>query len=337
MYNNRDKISGKKKAAILVMSLGPEVASKIFKHLADEEIEQLTLEIANMNKVSPEVKDDVLSEFHEMALAHDYISRGGIQYAKEILEKALGPQKAAAIINRLTASLQVRPFDAIRKTDPSQLLNFIQSEHPQTIALIIAYLQPNQAAAVLSGLKPELQADVAKRVATMDRTSPEVIKDVERILEQKMSTLVINEYASAGGIDSIVKILNMVDRGTEKTIMDELDEGDPELADEIRKRMFVFEDIVLLDSRAVQQLNRVIDMKDMAMALKTASEEVKEVILSNLSKRSAEMLKEDIEFLGPVRLREVEEAQQRIVNEIRRLDDAGEIIIARGGEGDIIV
>lgn len=335
--NTREDMSGKKKAAVLIMSLGPEVSSKVFKHLNDEEIEQLTLEIANINKVSPELKDEVMSEFHEMALAQDYISRGGIKYAREILEKALGSQKAAAIINRLTASLQVRPFDAIRKTDPAQLLNFIQTEHPQTIALIIAYLQPNQAAAVLSGLKPELQADVAKRVATMDRTSPEVIKDVERILEQKMSTLVINEYATAGGIGSIVNILNMVDRGTEKTIMDELDEGDPELADEIRKRMFVFEDIALLDTRAVQLLNRVTDMKDMALALKTASEDVKNVIFSNLSKRAAEMLKDDIEFLGPVRLREVEEAQQRIVNEIRRLEEAGEIVTARGGEGDIIV
>lgn len=335
--NVREKMTGRKKAAVLIMSLGPDISSKVFKHLSDEEIEQLTLEIANMNKVSPELKDEVMSEFHEMALAQDYISRGGIKYAREILEKALGAQKAAAIINRLTASLQVRPFDAIRKTDPAQLLNFIQTEHPQTIALIIAYLQPTQAAAVLSGLKPELQADVAKRVATMDRTSPEVIKDVERILEQKMSTLVINEYATAGGIGSIVNILNMVDRGTEKTIMDELDEGDPELADEIRKRMFVFEDIALLDTRAVQLLNRVTDMKDMSLALKTASEDVKNVIFSNLSKRAAEMLKEDIEFLGPVRLREVEEAQQRIVNEIRRLEEAGEIVTARGGEGDIIV
>lgn len=336
MYN-RDKMSGRKKAAILIMSMGPEVASKIFKHLSDDEIEQLTLEIANMNKISSELKDDVMNEFHQLALAHDYISRGGINYAREILEKALGPQKAAAIINRLTASLQVRPFDAIRKADPSQLLNFIQGEHPQTIALIIAYLHPNQAAAVLSGLKPDLQADVAKRVATMDRTSPEVIKDVERILEQKMSAIMINEYATAGGVDSIVNILNMVDRGTEKTIMDELDEDDPELADEIRKRMFVFEDIVLLDSRAVQQVFRTIDMKDMALALKTASDDVATFIFNNLSKRAGEMLREDIEFMGPVRLREVEEAQQRIVNEIRRLEEAGEIVVARGGEGDIIV
>lgn len=334
---NRDKLTGRKKAAILIMSLGPEVGSKIFQHLSDDDIEQLTLEIANLNTVAPELKDDVMQEFHQMAVAQDFISRGGISYAREILEKALGHQKAASIINRLTASLQVRPFDAIRKTDPAQLLNFIQGEHPQTVALIMAYLQPNQAAAVLSGLKPELQSEVAKRIATMDRTSPEVIKDVERILEQKMSAIVTNEYASAGGIDSIVNVLNMVDRGTEKTIMDELDEGDPELADEIRKRMFVFEDIVLLDSRAIQQILRSVDMKNVALALKTASEEVQQVIFNNLSKRGVEMLKEDIEFMGPVRLREVEEAQQSIVNEIRRLEDAGEIIIARGGEGDIIV
>lgn len=332
-----EKLSGRKKAAVLIMSLGPEMAAKIFKHLADDEIEQLTLEIANMSKVTADTKDEVLGEFHQLALAQDYISRGGIAYAKEILEKALGPQKATAIINRLTASLQVRPFDAIRKADPSQLLNFIQGEHPQTVALIIAYLQPTQAAAVVSGLKPEVQADVARRVATMDRTSPEVIKEVERILEQKMSSIVINEYATAGGVDTVVNILNMVDRGTEKTILDELDEVEPELADEIRKRMFVFEDIVLLDSRSVQQVFRTIDMKDMALALKTASEDVANFIYGNLSKRAVEMLKEDIEYMGPVRLREVEEAQQRIVNEIRRLEDAGEIVIARGGEGDVIV
>ena len=332
-----EKLSGRKKAAILIMSLGPEMAAKIFKHLSDEEIEQLTLEIANMSKVSAETKDEILGEFHQLALAQDYISRGGISYAKEILEKALGPQKALAIINRLTASLQVRPFDAIRKADPSQLLNFIQGEHPQTVALIIAYLSASQAAAVVSGLKPELQADVARRVATMDRTSPEVIKEVERILEQKMSSIVINEYATAGGVDTVVNILNMVDRGTEKTILDELDEVEPELADEIRKRMFVFEDIVLLDSRSVQQVFRTIDMKDLALALKTSSEDVANFIYGNLSKRAVEMLKEDIEYMGPVRLREVEEAQQRIVNEIRRLEDAGEIVVARGGEGDVIV
>lgn len=333
---NRD-LSGRRKAAILIMSLGPEKAKQIFQHLSDEDIEQLTLEIANMNKISPEMRDEIMDEFHQMAVAQDYISQGGITYAKELLEQALGPQKASNIINRLTSSLQVKPFDAIRKADPSQLLNFIQGEHPQTISLIIAYLEPNQASAVLSGLRPELQAEVAKRVATMDRTSPEVIKEVERILEQKMSTLVVNEYATAGGVDSIVNILQSVDRGTEKTIMDELDDTDPELADDIRKRMFVFEDIVLLDSRAIQQVMRVVDMKDVALALKTASDDVKEFIFTNISNRAAEMLKEDIEFMGPVRLREVEEAQQSIVNEIRRLEEEGEIIVARGGEGDIVV
>ncbi|MCK4257435.1 MAG: flagellar motor switch protein FliG [Halanaerobiales bacterium] len=335
--HNRENLNGKKKAAILIMSLGPEVAANIFKHLSDEDIEQLTLEIANMNKVSPETKDKVLFEFHHLAVANDYISHGGISYAREILEKALGSQKAASIINRLTASLQVRPFDAIRKMDAAQLLNFIQGEHPQTIALIIAYLHSSQAAAVLSGLKPELQADVAKRVALMDRTSPEVIKDVERILEQKMSSIIINEYASAGGVQSVVNMLNMVDRGTEKMILDELDETDPELADDIRKRMFIFEDMALLDSRSIQQVMRIVDMKDVALALKTSSEQVSNVIYSNVSKRQAEMLKEDIEYMGPVRLREVEEAQQRIVNEIRRLEETGEIVIARGGESDVIV
>jgi len=249
-------LTGRQKAAILMISLGPEISSEIFKHLTDEEIEQLTLEIANLRRVDVATRSEVLEEFHEMALAREYIARGGIEYAREVLEKGLGAEKANEIINRLTASLQVRPFDFARKTDPAQLLNFIQHEHPQTIALILAYLHADQAGQILSALPPELQVEVARRLATLDRTSPEVLEEIEATLERRLSAFVMQDYTAAGGIDVAVEVLNRVDRATEKTIMDALEEQDPELAEEIKKRMFVFEDIILLSDRDIQQIIR---------------------------------------------------------------------------------
>ena len=329
--------SGIQKAAILLISLGPEKSSQIFKHLKEEEIEELTLEIANTKSITTQVKDDVINEFYEICLAQQYIAEGGIGYAKELLEGALGPEKAMEVIGRLTASLQVKPFEFVRKADASQLLNFIQDEHPQTIALIMSYLSPSQAAQILSALAPDRQADVAKRVATMDRTSPDVIKEVERILETKLSSLVNQEYNVIGGVDAVVEILNTVDRGTEKHIMETLEIEEPELADEIRKKMFVFEDILLLDDRAIQRVLRDVENSDLAIALKGANEQVQNAIFNNLSKRLAAMIKEDMEFMGPVRMKDVEEAQQKIVNIIRKLEDSAEIVISRGGGDEIVV
>ena len=331
------EMDGVEKAATLLITLGPEKSAKIFKHLKEEEIEQLTLEIANTSSVSPQTKEKVLSEFYEICLAQQYIAEGGIGYAKELLEKALGEEKAKDVIGKLTASLQVRPFEFIRKTDPSQLLNFIQDEHPQTIALILSYLPASQASMVVSSLPPEKQADVASRIAQMDRTSPDVIKQVEKVLERKLSSLVNQDYTIVGGVDAIVSILNSVDRGTEKHIMETLEVEEPELADEIRKKMFVFEDILSLDDRAIQRVLRDVDNSDLALALKGATEEVQNVILNNLSKRLAVMIKEDMEYMGPVRMKDVEEAQQKIVNIIRKLEDSAEIVIARGGGDEIIV
>ncbi len=330
-------LTGKEKAAMLLIALGPEKSAKIFKHLKEEEIEQLTLEIANIRSVSPETKEMILKEFYEICLAQEYIVEGGISYAKDILEKALGAERAMEVINRLTVSLQVRPFDFMRKTDATQLINFIQNEHPQTIALILSYLKPNQSSMVISALSPEKQADVARRIALMDRTSPDIIKEVERVLEKKLSALVTEDYTAVGGIDSIVEILNAVDRGTEKHIMETLDIEDTELAEEIRKRMFVFEDILTLDSRSIQRVLRDVDTNDLTIALKNANEEVKNVILNNMSKRSATMIREEMDFMGPVRVRDVEEAQQKIVNIIRKLEESGDIIISRGGGDEIIV
>ncbi|MBD5529420.1 MAG: flagellar motor switch protein FliG [Lachnospiraceae bacterium] len=332
-----DGISGLQKAAILLIVLGPERSANVFKHLKEEEIEELTLEIANTRSVTPQVKEDILNEFYEVCLAQQYIAEGGITYAKELLEKALGNEKAMDVIGKLTASLQVKPFEFVRKTDASQLLNFIQDEHPQTIALILSYLSAGQSAMIISALPPEKQADVAKRIAVMDRTSPDVIKEVEKVLESKLSNLVNQDYTIIGGVDAVVEILNTVDRGTEKHIMETLEIEEPELADEIRKKMFVFEDILLLDDRAIQQVLRNVDNNDLAIALKNANEQVQTAIFDNMSKRLAVMIKEDMEFMGPVRMKDVEEAQQKIVNIIRKLEDSGEIIISRGGGDEIVV
>ena len=332
-----EKMSGLQKSAILLIALGPEKSANIFKHLKEEEIEELTLEIANTRSITPQIKEGIIEEFYQVCLAQQYIAEGGIGYAKELLEKALGAEKAMSVIGKLTASLQVKPFEFVRKTDASQLLNFIQDEHPQTIALILSYLSPLQASMIISALPPERQADVAKRVAMMDRTSPDIIKEVEKILESKLANLVNQDYTIIGGVDAVVEILNAVDRGTEKHIMETLEIEEPELADEIRKKMFVFEDILLLDDRSIQRVLRDVDNNDLAIALKGANEQVQTAIFNNLSKRLSAMIREDMEYMGPVRMKDVEEAQQKIVNIIRKLEDSAEIVISRGGGDEIVV
>ena len=330
-------LTGRQKAAIFLVTLGSEISSEIFKHLRDDEIEALTFEIARLDTVEPEERDKVLMEFKELMMAQDFITSGGIEYARELLEKSLGSQKAVDIINRLTSSLQVRPFDFIRRTDPAHLLNFIQQEHPQTIALILAYLEPQKASVILGALPHEVQSDVARRIATMDRTSPEVLREVERVLEKKLSTLSSEDYTAAGGVENIVEILNLVDRSTEKIIIEALEEDDPELAEEIKKRMFVFEDIVLLDDRAIQKVLREVDTSELGKALRGVEAEVQDKIFRNMSKRASQLLKEEMDYMGPVRLKDVEETQQKIVSIIRKLEDQGEIVVARSGEDEMVV
>jgi flagellar motor switch protein FliG len=329
--------TGRQKAAIFLVTIGSEISAEIFKYLREDEIETLTFEIARLETIEPDQKDAILQEFQELMMANQFISTGGIDYARELLEKSLGSQKAIDIINRLTSSLQVRPFDFIRRTDPAHLLNFIQQEHPQTIALILAYLEPNKSSIILQNLPHEVQSDVARRIATMDRTSPEVLREVERVLEKKLSTLSSEDYTTAGGVESIVEILNLVDRASEKQIIEALEDEDPELAEEIKKRMFVFEDIVMLDDRAIQKVMREVDSQELAKALKSVDTEVQDKIFRNMSKRAASMLKEDMEYMGPVRLKDVEEAQQKIVSIIRHLEDTGEIVVARSGEDELVV
>lgn len=337
MAQREKELSGKEKAAILLISLGADVSAEIFKHLSESEIDQLTLQIANVRRVDSSIKDEVIDQFHQIALAQNYITQGGIGYAKQILEKALGKNSASEIINRLTSTLQVKPFDFLRKADPHQILNFIQYEHPQTIALVLSYLDPKQSGQILSALPPNVQSNVARRIAVMDRTSPEIISEVEQVLEKKFSSTGTQDFTQTGGIESVVDVLNGVDRTTERTILDALAIEDPELAEEIKKRMFVFEDIVVLDPRAIQRVIRDVENEDLLLALRSASEEVKEVIYQNMSQRRIEAFKEEMEFMGPVRLRDVEEAQTRIVGIIRNLEDAGEIVVARGGGDDVVI
>lgn len=330
-------ISPREKAAILLISMGKNYSAKIYKYLSDEEIEQLTLGISAVRRVDPETRDAVLNEFREICLAQKYIFEGGLEYAKGILEEALGPQRTDELIQKLTSSLQARPFDFFRRADPEQILNFIQNEHPQTIALILSYLDPRQSSAVLRWLPSELQTDVVSRIATMGTTSPEYIKEAERILERKLTSMGTSKQNVAGGIESIVDILNSVDRGTEKYILESLEQEDEELANEIRSRLFVFEDIAKLSSQAIQRVLKDVDNSDLAVALKGATNEVSKLIFENISKRLQEMIREDMELMGPVRVRDVEEAQQKIVNIVRKLEDEGEIVTVRGNEDEMVV
>lgn len=332
------QLTGREKAAILMISLGHEVASELLKSLGDQDdLEQLAMEIANMGKIDPDITKAVIEEFYDLYQANQYINNGGVEYARELLSKALGPDKAAEILARLSDSLATMPFEFLRRIDPNQLLNFIQNEHPQTIALICAYLKPEQAALIIGGLDPEKQSDVASRIAMMDRTSPAIIREVEKILERKFSAVVTQDYFNAGGIKSLVEVLNRADRSTEKTIIESLEEQNPDLAEEIKKLMFVFEDIVLLDDRSLQRVLKDVESRDLALAMKAANDEVKAKIFKNMSERMASIIKDELDFMGPVRLRDIEEVQQRVVAQIRKLEEMGEIIIGRGGQDEIVV
>ncbi len=331
------RLPGSKKAAILLMSLGAQEAADLMRHLRHSEVEQITLEIANLRRVDREQQQEVLNEFYQMSRAEVEITEGGIDMARDMLERAFDPNRASEILRRLTTYLQRRPFDVLRKADPNQIMSLILNEHPQTIAVMLAYMDPTQASQVLSGLPAEVQSDVARRIALMGRAAPEVIKEVEALLEAKLSNMAAEEVSGAGGINAIVPILNNTDRSSERQILERLEEFDPELADEIRNRMFVFENIIQIEDKSVQKVLRRVDNKTLAMALKGTAPEVSQKVMRNLSQKAAELLKDDIEVLGPVRIRDVEQAQREIVNIIRQLEDQGELVISRGERDDFVV
>ncbi|HEY4543301.1 MAG TPA: flagellar motor switch protein FliG [Tissierellaceae bacterium] len=332
------EISGVRKAAILLIALGPETSSQILKSLPDSLIQAVTYEIANIEYVSPEERELVVGEFMEMAAAKEFFLDGGIDYAKDLLTKALGGQRAKEVIDILTQAQQKeRPFAIARKADPQRLTNVLINEHPQVIALIMCYMQPDKAAIVLSEFPLDLQSEVAERIGKINRTSPVVIKQIEEILESKFSGFIDGEVETIGGVKSLVEILNSVDRSTEKNIIGVLESKEPDLAEEVKANLFVFEDIINLDKNSIQRILREIDNDDLILALKGASEEVSDLIYANMSQRAGEMIREDLQFMGPVRLSAVEEAQQKIVAIIRMLDEAGEILMGRGDQDSVVL
>jgi flagellar motor switch protein FliG len=332
----QSELTSRRKAAIILAVLGTDLASEVLKHLTEDQVEALTLEIARLDKVNPEVRGQVVQEFHEIAQAQDFIAEGGVENAKRALEKAFGAEQADVLIRKVVNAMQIVPFEFLKRTDPQQLLSFIQDEHPQTIALILAFMPLNQSAMILTKLPPELRADVAERIAVMENTPPEVVRKVEQVLEKKMSSVISQEMSKAGGPKALVDLLNRVDRQTERLILESLTENNPEMADNVKNMMFVFEDIVQLDDRAVQSVLKEVDARELAVALKGVPAEVQEKVFKNMSERAVNMLKEDMEFMGPVKLRAVEEAQQKVVASIRRLEETGEISIGRGEE-DVLV
>ena len=336
MATKKKELSARSKIAIFLMFLGADLSRDVVKMLTEEEMEAIAVEIARIRKVDQEDRDQVVEDFYNMLKAQEFITQGGVSAARDFLTGAVGDEMAENIISKLTSSLEVQPFDLIRAADPEHLKNFISGEHPQTIALILAYLQSDKAAMILSSFSPEVQVEAAKRLAQMDRTSPEIVRDVEAILEKKLSTVASSDYTSVGGVEALVEIINNVDRGTEKAIIENLEIQNPDLAEEIKKRMFVFEDLNTLDDRGMQRVLKEVDSKDLGLALKGASDDVKGKFLKNMSKRASQMLQDEMAFMGPVRIKDVEEAQQKIVNVVRGLEEAGELVLSRGGEDELI-
>ena len=334
-----EELTPVKRAAIVLVALGREVAADVFKNLSEREVEKLTVEIANLGDVSPEMEQEVIKECHTIFMARQYVGQGGIDYARDLLEEAFGRAKATGIMSRLEGTLHKTGFELLKNIDSRQLTNFIQSEHPQTISLILTQLAPAQAAAVLADLPPELQAEVILRIATMERISPEVLRQLEEVLETQFESTATRDLSVSGGAKSVAEILNLIDTLSERRIMGVLEGEDANLANEIKNLMFVFEDMILLDDRSIQKVLKEVETKDLAVAMKAASEDVKHKIFTNVSERVGMMIREEIEFLGPMRLSEVEAAQQRIVEAVRRLEGEGQVVITGrgGGKDDIIV
>ncbi len=337
-FTNADEMNGTQKAAVLLLTLDEEAAAALLKQLDPRSVEEITRELAGIEDLAPTVRDRVVTEFYELALAQTWASEGGLEYARVLLGKSMDPKDAERILGQIQTAVRKTPFAFLQKAETQNLLTFIQDEHPQTIALIVSHLPHHKAAEILAGLPGPKQIEVVKRVANMEQTNPEVVSEVERGLESRLSNMLNQSFEQIGGVDTVAEVLNLVDRTTEKGIMEGLESEDPDLVEEIRRLMFVFEDIMLVDDRGIQAVLKEVDNDELALALKTASEDLKAKIFGNMSDRAAQLINEDMEYMGPVRVSDVEAAQQRIVDIVRRLEDAGEIIISgRGGDKEMIV
>ena len=335
---NPSELTGVRKAAVMLLSLSPDEASELLKRLPPEAVEEVSREIASMGEIPTNIRGSVFGEFYNLALANAASTEGGLEYAKLLLRKSLSEADASRIIKQVTQQVQTTPFSFLQKAESENLLTFIQDEHPQTIALILAHLPAQKASEILVGLPGQKQVEVVKRIANMEQTSPEVIKEVERGLEHRLSDIVCQTFEKAGGVDTVAEILNLADRSTEKGIMEGLEAEDPDLVESIRRLMFVFEDILLVNDKGIQSVLKEVENDELSLALKTASQELKDKIFKNMSERAAQLIAEDMQYMGPVRVSDVESAQQKIVDIVRRLEDAGDIIIAgRGGEKEMVV
>lgn len=331
-------MTGLRKAAVVMVALPPPVASRILRSLSAELVERVSREIATIERVDPELRRTVIDEFYQLIMARQYAEIGGLAYARRLLERTLPSADAKRIVSAIEHQIYQQPFSFLQKAESESLLTFLQEEHPQTIALVLSHLPPPKSAEILAGLPPEKQIEVVVRVANMDQTSPEVIKEVERGLESRLAGVVSEQFQRAGGVSAVAEMLNLAGRTTEKAIFDGLEKESPELADEIRRLMFVFEDMLRINDRGIQAVLKEVDNETLALALRTASEELKGKIFGNMSQRAVALIKEEMEFMGPVRVSDVEQAQQKIVDIVRRLEDAGEIIISgKGSDKDMVI
>ena len=332
------ELDGITKAAILLLTLEAGTASELLKQMAPEAVEEVTRELAGLGRVPDTLRQAVIEEFYNISMASQYANEGGLEYAKVLLKDSMDPKQAEKVLAQIQTQVQKTPFSFLQKAESENVLTFIQEEHPQTIALIVCHLPHHKAAEILGGLPMQKQIEVIKRVANMEQTNPEVIREVERGLESRLSTMLMQSMEKAGGVPTVAEILNLADRSTEKSIMEGLEADDPDLVEQIRRLMFVFEDIRLIDQKGIQTMLKEVENDELALALKTASEELKDKIFANMSERAAALIREDMQYMGPVRVSDVEAAQQRIVDIVRRLEDAGEIIISgRGGESEMLV
>jgi flagellar motor switch protein FliG len=333
-----EELDGTLKSAILLLLLDANSAGKLLKELPTESVEEVTRALAALGDVPKELGEEVIREFYSLAMAQGYVREGGFSYAKNLLKNSLDSKIADKVIQQIQTQVQKTPFSFLQKAESANLLTFIQDEHPQTIALIVSHLSHHKASEILIGLPPAKQIEVVRRVAHMEQTNPEVIREVEMSLESRLSNMISSSMEKVGGVETVAEILNLVDRSTERTIMQGVESEDPELVEEIRRRMFVFEDINMVNDKGIQAVLKEVENDQLVLALKTASEGLKTKILNNMSSRAAETIREDMEFMGPVRISDVEAAQQKIVDIVRRLEEAGEIIIAgRGGDNDVVV
>jgi len=338
LSSNIDELDGLTKAAILVLTLDAESAGAMLRELNSDMVEDVTRTLASLGEVSSDLAEKVIEEFYALRMASQYTREGGLDYAQSLLKDSLDPKLADKVIQQIQTQVQKTPFSFIQKAESENVLTFIQDEHPQTIALIVSHLAHHKAAEILVGLPEQKQIEVVRRVANMEQTNPDVIREVERGLESRLSNMLMHSVEKVGGVETVAEVLNLCDRASEKAIMEGIEAEEPDLVEQIRRLMFVFEDIMLVDDKGIQAVLKEIDNDELCLAMKTASEELIEKIFSNMSARAAELIKEDMEYMGPVRLSDVEAAQQRFVDVVRRLEDAGEIIISgRGGDKDIVV